>query len=610
MSSVRGSHKIGTAAAAVLLLAFILLPVAAGAVNDEGLLVERLTFRDVLRIYTLDRPSFGADALEQDAAGVTNAAKRLAEMFAYTVGLNYTGEGKNVNFFGKDITNEMKTGVYKDDKLLATYQVEIRPHRSYALALPEGETTALRVYLVGYESAGSGVEPILHYVWEENGRWFAVKDDNPYYKVSYNGLSARQLSGTGLVMTRSRAASGGTGTLQEWTNLSDAADADGVVHLDGGTLVAGEGRVNVFGVTRDADRLRTEGNYSVSLLAVSDYVLGDTNVKTGPLVFQRDIYEADTMRRVADGEALKEGLTYRFRVVYDEALSVADGADWTSVGIKARAEATGMAGNISGFVWYGNEEYLTGDRYDPHTVEFNYTPSTEGCGIVTYSLVNLVGSTSAMKAADFHARTETSSAAPAAENPPASTPTAAADTPADSTPAAAPVSTPAPTAMAVPMTPKATLAVLFNATDTAPLTRGVLAQTLWILAGQPEGENEALYSDLPTDREYAQAVLWAGRTGIIDAHDGVFGVDASMTREETAAALYRYAAMRGKNTQTAGDIGTWSDGITVDPQAAEAVLWAVERGLMTALPDGGLHPRDTMLCGEAIRMIATLQQRL
>ena len=85
MTSVRGRHKIGTiAAAAVLALAFVLLPATAGAVNDEGLLVERLTFRDVLRIYILDRDSFGADALEQDAGGVTNAAKHLAEMFAYT----------------------------------------------------------------------------------------------------------------------------------------------------------------------------------------------------------------------------------------------------------------------------------------------------------------------------------------------------------------------------------------------------------------------------------------------------------------------------------------------------------------------------------------------
>ena len=81
------------AAVIVTALLLALCPVAAGAVNNDGLLVESMTFRDVLRLYMLDKASFGEDALAADANGITNAAKRLAEMFSYTVGLNYTGEG-------------------------------------------------------------------------------------------------------------------------------------------------------------------------------------------------------------------------------------------------------------------------------------------------------------------------------------------------------------------------------------------------------------------------------------------------------------------------------------------------------------------------------------
>ena len=69
------------AAAILLALLLAVMGVPAAAVNNEGLLVETLCFRDVLRLYMLDKASFGENALAEDANGITNAAKRLAEMF-------------------------------------------------------------------------------------------------------------------------------------------------------------------------------------------------------------------------------------------------------------------------------------------------------------------------------------------------------------------------------------------------------------------------------------------------------------------------------------------------------------------------------------------------
>ena len=171
------------AAALFVLLLSALLPVSAAAAGN-GLVVESISFRDVLRLYTTNKNSFGVDAMQTDGSGVTNAAKRLAELFTYTVGLNYSGEGLSANYFGKDVTSSMGLEPYTEGNLLATYDVEISPYRSYAVALPQGSTTAIRVYLTGYTNAANGVEPVLHYVWEENGFWYAVKDDSRYYKVS------------------------------------------------------------------------------------------------------------------------------------------------------------------------------------------------------------------------------------------------------------------------------------------------------------------------------------------------------------------------------------------------------------------------------------------
>ena len=349
---IRG-HKTGRRVLALVIAMFTLfslLTVSAGAANDNGLVVEKLTFRDVLRLYSADRASFGVDALHVNEKGVANASERLAEMFAFTVGLNYTGEGKNSNYFGKDVTAKMDEEPYITGNLLATYQVEIRPYRSYALALPEGQTTAIRVYLVGYVNAANGVEPVLHYVWQDEGRWWAVKDDNPYYRVSYNGQSARQ---SGVTLVQSRAGRGGSG-LEAWQDLSAAEDGNGIVHLSGSTLVAGQGAANVFGVTGNVAALQSAGGLASSLTAVSDFVRGDTTCATGPLVHSRDCYEDGTMHRVADGEKLRAGVTYRFRVVYDEALAKAPGTAWKDVGLQLRSEVTGETRAMEDFVWYGS----------------------------------------------------------------------------------------------------------------------------------------------------------------------------------------------------------------------------------------------------------------
>ena len=60
----------------------------------------------------------------------------------------------------------------------------------------------------------------------------------------------------------------------------------------------------------------------------------------------------------------------------------------------------------------------------------------------------------------------------------------------------------------------------------------------------------------------------------------------------------------------AADLSAWSDGATVQADNVSAMVWALERGVMTGCADGALRPASMTLCGEAIEMIRTLQQRL
>ena len=608
MKSARRSavYRVLSAAAAALLL-IALLSVNALAADSDGLTVETLTFRDILALYAADRDAFGENASETDGEGVTNAAKRLAEMFAFTVGLNYTGEGLNCNYFGKDISSQMGTEPYTDANRLASYDVEILPYRSYAVALPQGQTTTISVYLAGYTNAAAsgGVEAVLHYVWQDQGTWYAVKDDNPYYRVRFNGKSARALAADGLSLALTRAENG-TAAIGAWENLSATPDGNGVVTLPGGTLLAGQGSANLLGVTADFSSL-SNGSLSHSLLAVSDFLRGDTTYQTGPLVHKRDCFEAGTMHRVPDGEALREGVTYEFRVQYAEALSVAAGMRGEDVGLVVRSELTGEEFPVSDFVWYGSSEHLTGDEYNPYTITFTYTPSREGSTVCSFVPVNLTGESSALAAAPFHACAETT--APVAEVAAAEAP-AVVETAVSATPEAV-LPTPEAPAIAQTVPGSATPMPLRTAESGAPATRALLAQTLWTLFDCPAAESDVYFSDLPADTDAAQAIRWAAQSGLIVGYgDGTFRPDESVTREQTAVILCRYAALRGADTSAAGDLAAWSDGSSVSSWAQQAMLWAMQSGTIAAHDDGTIGARETATCGALTEMLMNLQTKL
>ena len=608
MKSARRSavYRVLSAAAAALLL-IALLSVNALAADSDGLTVETLTFRDILALYAADRDAFGENASETDGGGVMNAAKYLAEMFTFTVGLNYTGEGLNCNYFGKDISSQMGTEPYTDANRLASYDVEILPYRSYAVALPQGQTTTISVYLAGYTNAAAsgGVEAVLHYVWQDHGTWYAVKDDNPYYRVRFNGKSARALAADGLSLALTRAENG-TAAIGAWENLSATPDGNGVVTLPGGTLLAGQGSANLLGVTADFSSL-SNGSLSHSLLAVSDFLRGDTTYQTGPLVHKRDCFEAGTMHRVPDGEALREGVTYEFRVQYAEALSVAAGMRGEDVGLIVRSELTGEEFPVSDFVWYGSSEHLTGDEYNPYTITFTYTPSREGSTVCSFVPVNLTGESSALAAAPFHACAETT--APVAEVAAAEAP-AVVETAVSATPEAV-LPTPEAPAIAQTVPGSATPMPLRTAESSAPATRALLAQTLWTLFDCPAAESDVYFSDLPADADAAQAIRWAAQSGLIVGYgDGTFRPDESVTREQTAVILCRYAALRGADTSAAGDLAAWSDGSSVSSWAQQAMLWAMQSGTIAAHDDGTIGARETATCGALTEMLMNLQTKL
>lgn len=86
-------------------------------------------------------------------------------------------------------------------------------------------------------------------------------------------------------------------------------------------------------------------------------------------------------------------------------------------------------------------------------------------------------------------------------------------------------------------------------------------------------------------------VRWAASEGIVDGYeDGTFGPDKTVTREQMATILYRYAQEKQYDVSGRNDLSAFADAARVSAYAKEAMQWAVDAGLISGIGDN-LCPR-------------------
>ena len=98
---------------------------------------------------------------------------------------------------------------------------------------------------------------------------------------------------------------------------------------------------------------------------------------------------------------------------------------------------------------------------------------------------------------------------------------------------------------------------------------------------------------------YESGVQWAVENGISDGTD----LNAPVTREQLVTMLYRYAG----EPEIAGSIGSFSDTSAVSSWAEDAIIWAVENGIMEGMGNGMLKPQET---ATRVQVAAILQRFL
>ncbi len=138
------------------------------------------------------------------------------------------------------------------------------------------------------------------------------------------------------------------------------------------------------------------------------------------------------------------------------------------------------------------------------------------------------------------------------------------------------------------------------------LSRAQLAQILYNMAGRPVVKAGSRFADVAADSWCADAVAWAAAQGIIDGYgEGRFGPDDSITREQMAAMLWRYA---GSPAATDKELH-FSDAAQAGGWSLDALRWAVENGILHGNGDGTLAPKGLTSRAEAAQMLLNLADK-
>lgn len=146
----------------------------------------------------------------------------------------------------------------------------------------------------------------------------------------------------------------------------------------------------------------------------------------------------------------------------------------------------------------------------------------------------------------------------------------------------------------------------------AVLDRATVVTVLYRLAGKPEVTEAADFSDVAAESWYAAAISWASANGIAYGYeDGTFHPTTPVTRQDTAAFLYRYAQKAGYESAELVSLDDYPDKDAVSDYALEAMTWAVSNGIIagTVVAEGGdvcLAPKDTATRAQYARMIMCL----
>ena len=138
-------------------------------------------------------------------------------------------------------------------------------------------------------------------------------------------------------------------------------------------------------------------------------------------------------------------------------------------------------------------------------------------------------------------------------------------------------------------------------------TRGMIVTILWRLEGSPIVGASLDYDDVEAEDWYGEAVRWADSVGVVTGYgNGRFGPNDTITREQMATMLWRYAG----SPRVDGSLSSFTDGAQTSSWAQPAMIWAVEQGLITGVGNDRLEPRGQATRAQAATILMRFAQNM
>lgn len=131
----------------------------------------------------------------------------------------------------------------------------------------------------------------------------------------------------------------------------------------------------------------------------------------------------------------------------------------------------------------------------------------------------------------------------------------------------------------------------------ASCTRAQMVTFLWRAAGSPKATGSNPFSDLDSGAYYYDAVLWAAERGITSGTSATtFSPDATVTRAQTVTFLYRAAGTPAVSGSSFADV-------TADAWYADAVAWAAAEGVTSGTGGNRFSPDENCTRGQTVTFL-------
>ena len=103
---------------------------------------------------------------------------------------------------------------------------------------------------------------------------------------------------------------------------------------------------------------------------------------------------------------------------------------------------------------------------------------------------------------------------------------------------------------------------------------------------------------------YTDAVNWAAANDIVAGYgNGLFGPNDTVTREQMAVILYRYAQYKGYDTSASNSLNGYTDVGGVSSWALTAMQWANAEGLINGTSGTTLSPTNGATRAEVAQIL-------